>query len=516
MQPDRTEILLTTFNARYAHAAFGLRYLLANMGELAPRAQILEFVVGSPVAEALAAILARDPKIVGIGVYIWNVDAATLLVTELKRARPQIAVVIGGPEVSYETDDQDIVRRADYVVAGEADLAFGELCRDLLDGRRPRQKVIQAPLPPLERLALPYDHYGEEDVARRVIYVEASRGCPYSCEFCLSSLEIPVRQFPLESFLAALDSLLARGAKRFKFVDRTFNLNLRASRAILEFFLERLRPGLFLHFEMIPDRFPDALRGVIARFPPGALQFEVGVQTFNEEVAGRISRRQDNAKLEDNLRFLRDQTGVHVHADLIVGLPGETRESFQAGFDRLVALGPQEIQVGMLKRLRGTPIVRHDEPWQMTYSPRAPYEILSNRSLDATEMAALRRFARFWDLVANSGNFVDSAALLWDASGPFCGFYEFAEWCHARFGRSWGIPLPNLAEAVFRFLVDVRGRDPQAMAEILCRDYERGGRSDRPAFLRPFALPPPRLRARANGSLPPRQARHQRSRSACD
>src|SRR5204863_227316 len=163
------------------------------------------------------------------------------------------------------------------------------------------------------------------------------------------------------------------------FVDRTFNLNLSISRPILEFFLERYEPGMFLHFEMIPDRLPDALRGTIQRFPPGALQFEVGIQTFDEEVAKRISRRQDVRKVEENLRWLRAATGVHVHADLIVGLPGEDVETFGRGFDRLVALGPHEIQVGMLKRLRGTPIVRHDAAWGMVYSPAPPHEILQTR-----------------------------------------------------------------------------------------------------------------------------------------
>src|SRR5207247_3930379 len=188
-------------------------------------------------------------------------------------------------------------------------------------------------------------------------------------EFCLSSLDVPVRNVPLDAFLAAMQRLLDRGLRQFKFVDRTFNLNLNFSRSILQFFLDRYEPGLFLHFEMIPDRLPEALRETIARFPAGALQFEVGVQTFNDDVAARISRKQDNAKLADNLRYLREHTGVHVHADLIVGLPGEDVESFARGFDRLVALKPQEIQVGMLKRLRGTPIVRHDVEWGMVYSP---------------------------------------------------------------------------------------------------------------------------------------------------
>jgi radical SAM superfamily enzyme YgiQ (UPF0313 family) len=216
-------------------------------------------------------------------------------------------------------------------------------------------------------LALPYDLYTDADIAHRVIYVEASRGCPYECEFCLSSLDVPVRNAPLEPFLTAMQHLLDRGVCQFKFVDRTFNLNLKISSAILRFFLERYRPGLFVHFEMIPDRLPQALRELIREFPPGVLQFEVGIQTFNEQVAKLISRRQDNARAEENLRWLREETGVHVHADLIVGLPGEDMASFAAGFDRLVALGPQEIQVGLLKRLRGTPIVRHDRDWGMVY-----------------------------------------------------------------------------------------------------------------------------------------------------
>ena len=272
-------------------------------------------------------------------------------------------------------------------------------------------------------------------------------------------------------------------------------------------------PGLFLHFEMIPDRFPESLRSVIQQFPDGALQFEVGVQSFNDDVSALISRRQDNSKLEENLRFLRDETGVHVHADLIVGLPGETAASFAAGFDRLVALGPQEIQVGMLKRLRGTPIVRHDAAWQMAYNASPPYEIVSTRSIDAEKVAALHGFARFWDLVVNSGNFRESATLLWESRSPFAGFAEFAAWCYARFQRSWAIPLPALAEAVFEFLVTVRVLPRQAIAETIWRDYQRGGRYDRPAFLQPFVPLPPRPPAAAKINAPPRQRRHQQTHS---
>ena len=505
------EIVLTTLNAKYAHASFGLRYLLANLAELRERACLLEFDISQRPTDALEAILARSPRIVGVGVYIWNAEQSLRLVADLKRVRPDIVVVVGGPEVSHESDQQEISRLADYVIAGEADLAFVELCRQLLAQNRPSTTLIHAPPPTMDQIALPYELYDAQDVAHRVIYVEASRGCPFRCEFCLSSLDVPVRNVPLTPFLDEMQKLLDRGVQRFKFVDRTFNLNPSISSSILRFFHERYRPGLFLHFEMIPDRLPEALRELIRRFPPGALQFEVGIQTFNEQVAARISRRQDNAKLADNLRFLREQTGVHVHADLIVGLPGEDIDSFAAGFDRLVGLGPQEIQVGMLKRLRGTPIVRHDAEWAMIYSPHAPYEVLQTGSIDFATMQRLRRFSRYWDLIANSGNFVETAPMLWrEGRSPFWSFLSFSDWLFQQVGRQHGIALSRLVQLMFHYLVEQRDSDPQAMAEALWRDYQRGGRSDLPEFLRPYVSPPRRGESMAGIGVPPRQARHLR------
>src|SRR5204862_3416548 len=276
--------------------------------------------------------------------------------------------------------------------------------------------------------------------------------------------------------LAAMGRLLERGLRQFKFVDRTFNLNLNISRSILQFFLDRYEPGLFLHFEMIPDRLPAALRELIAKFPPGALQFEVGIQSFNDEVCQLISRRQDTVKLTDNFHFLRTQTGVHIHADLIVGLPGETVESFGAGFDRLIALGPQEIQVGILKRLRGTPIVRHDVEWGMVYNPHPPYEILKTKLIDFAGMQRLRRFARFWDLIGNSGNFIETTHLLWsDGASPFIRFLQLSDWLHEHLGRSDGIALVRLVELVFDFLRSDLKLTIEKIYQALSRDYRLVG-----------------------------------------
>ncbi len=516
------DIVLTTLNAKYIHAAFGLRYLLANLGPLRTAACLVEFDINQRPVDIAEALLARNPRIIGLGIYIWNVAPATEVVATLKRLRPDITVILGGPEVSYETESQPIVQLADYIITGEADLAFAEVCRQLLSCERPAAKIIPAELPEFSGLVLPYDLYDDQDVAHRIIYVEASRGCPFSCEFCLSSLDIPVRQAPLPVLLDYLQRLLDRGVRQFKFVDRTFNLNVQTSRSILEFLIERHRPGLFFHFEMVPDRLPDALREVIVRFPPGALQFEVGIQTFNAEVAELIHRRQDYQRLEDNLRFLHDQTGVHIHADLIAGLPGESLESFATGFDRLITLKPHEIQVGILKRLRGTPIIRHDAEWQMVYNPHPPYELLQNRLIDFPTMQKLRRFARYWDLVGNSGNFVETTPLIWSIVGqasrlsspallsPFAEFMRWSEWLHGRVGRTDSIALVRLMKLLFEFLTSERKLDRRQTAAAMWRDYQRGDRHDKPAFIKDL-LPSdgtPASTRRIYTGVPKRQARH--------
>ena len=577
------DIVLTTLNAKFIHAAFGLRYLFANLGDLQPRAVIAEFDINQRPLDIAEKLIALNPKILGVGVYIWNVAETTEVIAIIKRVRPEIKIILGGPEVSYETEGQPIVELADHVITGEGDLKFAEVCRGLMStvpltltlsrGEREQRektaaasdsilnpsapglagdgntipplppgegrgeglpKIIAAELPDFSRIMLPYDFYTDADIAHRIVYVEASRGCPFSCEFCLSSLDIPVRQVPLDKFLAAMQRLLDRGLKQFKFVDRTFNLHIATSKAILEFFLARHQPGMFFHFELVPDRLPEELRAVITKFPPGSLQFEVGIQTFNPEVGQNISRRQNYERLADNFNFLRNETSVHIHADLIVGLPGETLESFAAGFDQLIALGPQEIQVGILKRLRGTPIGRHDAEWQMVYSANPTYEILQNKLLDFATMQRLRRFARYWDLVGNSGNFIATAPLIWSVGrasaqaetesaarlagtlappaqpSPFHAFLRFSDWLYAKINRTDSIALARLMELLFEFLTQDRKLDAKLVAETFWRDCQRTGRRDAPNFLKEF-LPAENWSAirERDRSLPKRQSRHQ-------
>jgi tRNA A37 methylthiotransferase MiaB len=530
-------ILLCTINAKFIHASLGLRYLMANMARhgdpsLAQRTELIEFTLAKPIRMMVQEILDKlgdecqgQTQVIGLGIYIWNVLQSTELVRELKLVRPQLKVVLGGPEVSHEWESQEIVALADHVITGWGDVSFPKLCKSLIHGPKPLQKIIAGEQPALEEIEFPYSHFSDDDLAHRVLYVEASRGCPFKCEFCLSSLDKTAWAFELQPFLHQLDQLYQRGARNFKFVDRTFNLKIETSIQILQFFLDRIQEAsssnLFVHFEVIPDNLPDRLKAFIARFPPGVLQFEVGIQTFNEEVQKRISRRQDNLQTEENLRWLVSSSNAHLHTDLIMGLPGETLASFADGFDRLLALRPQEIQLGLLKRLRGTPIARHTQTHAMVYDEVAPYTVRQTQDIDNDTFEELTRMAKFWDLVANSGRFKKALALILEPMPPhesaFWSFLHFSQAVWQRFKKSHGLSPEALVDAVFEYLTGERNLPPELVRAHLLEDYIASGARARPRCLANEALPlggqseaTLRLKAQhqTNPSLRIRQSRH--------
>ena len=466
-------ILLSTLNARYAHASLGLRYLQANMGTLQDQTRLKEFVIGTRVADIVEKLLAEKPRIIGFGVYIWNVNDITEVVALLKLLSPEIVIILGGPEVSYEFGEQAVVKQADYVVTGWGDITFPKLCDAVLHGPKPLMKIHAGEQPPVDQIALPYALYSDEDIAHRTLYVEASRGCPFKCEFCLSALDKTAWPFELDRFLAEMEALYQRGARVFKFVDRTFNLNVKTSLRILQFFLDKLNAypddPVFAHFELVPDHLPEALKERIQQFPSGALQFEIGIQSFNPEVQTLVSRKQDNDKAAANLRWLREQSQAHLHVDLIAGLPGEDLDSFARGFDKLVGLGPHEIQFGILKRLRGTPIIRHTETYKLVFDPAPPYTILATDRLDFATMQRLVRFARYWDLVANSGRFATTLPTLL-ADAPFARFIAFSDWLYAKTDATHRIALDRLAVLVTQWLC-LQGADHIEVASLIAQDH---------------------------------------------
>lgn len=538
-------IVLATLNARYIHASLGLRYLLANLDRhggpgLRDVAQLREYTISRDPKEVVADLLATlgeatgAVQIVGFGVYIWNVTQTLAVLRLLKAARPDIKVVLGGPEVSHETAQQPITALADYVITGWGDVSFAKLCRALIHGPQPLMKIIAGEQPDLAEIDLPYGEYSETDLAHRLLYVEASRGCPFKCEFCLSSLDKTAWAFEQDRVLAALEALYQRGARNFKFVDRTFNLKAEHSVRILQFFLDRLpAPGapaheqLFLHFEVIPDHLPERLKAMLRQFPPGVLQLEVGVQSFNAEVQHTISRRQDNAASEANLRWLLTHSHAHIHADLIFGLPGETLASFAEGFDRLLVIGPHEIQLGVLKRLRGAPVARHTEVHGMVYDPEPPYTVQHTGVVDADTVLRFTRLVRYWDLLANSGRFAQTLVLLLQTppadvigalgdteaeqaaaqASPFWRFWALSDWLWQRLGSTHKLTPELLVDTLFAYLS--RSLPPESVRQALLADYVSSGARANPQVLQgllPRQAPAP---AKAARTLAARQERHQ-------
>ena len=497
---SRPDIALATINAKWIHPSLALRLLKANLGGLEERATILEFALRQPLTEKTRPILNAAPRILALSVSIWNHRATLELLEALEEAwkqgspaRPRI--ILGGPEVSCLPAEAGIIRRADWVIRGEGEVVFRELCGLLLESpgdtaegpgfwegrmralpsvRGTAGKIIEARPVDLVAIDPGYRLYTGEDMSRKLVYVEASRGCPFGCEFCQSSVPVGgdrgVREFPLDAFLGEMAALINRGARAFKFLDRSFNLDIGRARRIMEFFRERLAASApadknpskaqtassrvgpeYVHFEMVPSRFPGELRETLARFPAGSLRLEIGIQTFNRETSRLINRPGDPDQELEVLGFLREKTQAIVHADLIAGLPGEGLASFACGFDRLWQVRPTEIQVGILKGLPGTPILRHNGPWGMVYAPDPPYEVQETAALPRPDLDRIRNFARFWELIVNRGAFDDMLpALLPPGKPAFRRFLALSDRLLERFGRNWGIDQRELREQLNR------------------------------------------------------------------
>jgi radical SAM superfamily enzyme YgiQ (UPF0313 family) len=438
--------------------------------------------------EKVEPILTAQPRILGLSVSIWNHLATMELLEALEKEwlvkwgdeepRQRPLVVLGGPEVSWLPEEVEIFRHADFVIRGEGEESFRTLCHEILRGDHRRNGTVGAAFinranatADLNEIDLPYRLYTDEDLQKKLVYVEASRGCPFGCEFCQGGLH-KVREFSLEPFLSEMESLIDRGGRIFKFLDRTFNLDTDRAVRIMDFFLGKIEAGslekpICVHFEMVPSLFPQALRESLRRFPPGTLRLELGIQTLNPETTllvnlPRNSKSAEKTEELETLRFLRTETNAIIHADLIAGLPGESLGSFGEGFDRLWrALSdsaspfdrPFEIQLGILKRLPGTHIARYDETHKMRYSPEPPYEVIETGALPAVELTRLKNFARFWETIVNRNPFPDLLPALLPPGEPiFRRFMNFSDKLLKTLGKNWGIDRTELRTHIIDFL----------------------------------------------------------------
>jgi len=453
------DIILTTINAKWIHPSLALRLLKANLGTLEEVCEIIEFALRQPLKEKTEPLIHARPKILGISVSIWNHLATIELLKELEKnwiKKP--VIILGGPEVSHLPHDAEIFKYADYVIQGEGEIAFRELCNNIpTEEQLPsvkEPKFIPAENIDVSKIKSAYHLYSSEDLEKKLIYVEASRGCSFKCEFCLSAIDTTVREFPLEPFLAEMDILIQRGTKTFKFLDRSVNTNIKRTIKILGFFLSKIKSSespknLVVHLEIVPSIFPDELRETLTLFPPGTLRLEIGIQTLNREVAARIGRPSNPEKELEALRFLREKTHAIIHADLIAGLPGEDIASFGRGFDMLWSTlcgANTEIQLGILKRLPGAPISRHNETFSMRYNILPPYEIEETSAMSIKDLQRIKNYARFWEIIVNR-NLIN----ITNNKPVFKIFMELSDILFAHFGRNWGIGKEELTEAIMNY-----------------------------------------------------------------
>ncbi len=492
-------IILAAVNARYSHTSFGMRNLRANLGPFRAASVLREFATRQSPAEIAKQLLTEietspigTKPLIALGVYIWNRGHCEEIVRRIKSEAPTTLVVLGGPEIAYDYEATMLFRQCDYLIRGEGELVFAKLVADIAEGNLPTAKVLEDKTPDPMLLASPYDEYTEDDIAHRMIYVESSRGCPFSCAFCMSAQDRSVRTFSLDDFLSQMQSLLDRGVRHFRFVDRTFNLSAVRVLRVLDFFYahaitcqheENRFARIVLHFEIMPDRLPQKVLDKMTLFPPGSLHLEVGVQSFNTDTLAAIGRRQNLKATTRNLQFLRTHTKAEIHADLIAGLPCEGWDSFAAGFDRLVMLRPQELQLGILKRLRGAPITKIEQQYGLQFSEEPPYEVIRTAHMSGTELLQIKRMAHCFELVHNRGRFPETLPLLLQDS-PFANFMALSEFIFEKAGRMHGIAYYTLVEYLYAFLCRQQ-RIPEAQIACALKNdfYRKPGRKEYLSFL---------------------------------
>ncbi len=489
-----SDFILTAINARFSHTSMSIRTLRANMApERHDRCELVEFTIQNDPVEAANVILQKHPKLVGISIYLWGVAFARQLVEVLRAVQPSLCIIIGGPEIQDDPQNRKdpLYRLSDFCIIGEGEIVVDEICakidQKLIECRNGDEEpnFVRATPVDVNALVLPYDEFTDDDLKNRVMYVESSRGCPYRCAFCLSANDKPVRNIPLERLFPEFEKLIRRGARAFKFLDRTLNCSLARTLQLLDFFLPYRDLGIQLHFEMTPHEIPDALIQKLAEFPAAAIQIEFGVQTLNNDVARLIQRRLEADSLLKNLCRLREQTGAHIHADLIAGLPGEDFESFADGFERLRSSGVQEIQLGILKRLKSSPLDLKAEEWGLTFSKIPPYEILQTREMAFGDLMKFKRFAKFWDTLVNNANFPKTVAAICK-NDAFREFWKLTDWIYEHATVTQGISQTRWVALLFEYMTTCDGFAPQQAALLIIDDYLATRKEDIPPVLRPY------------------------------
>lgn len=413
-------VVLSTLNSKFIHSSLALRYLKAY-GEAHGQAyDIVEYTINMPVLHILSDITEHDIDVLGFACYIWNIEMTLHVVDMVKAVRPDIKIVLGGPEVSFTADE--LLERCpniDYIVQGEGEEAFHDLVTALQlgnDGLDPaipgvrgrRDGSILGSLEAVEvsdlsSIPFPYTEEDMEDLEHKIIYYESSRGCPFSCQYCLSGNKNTVRFFPQERTLEELQWFIDHGVKQVKFVDRTFNCAPHHHRPLMEFMRDS-DTDMNFHLEMEPELMTEWETNILCETPPGRIQIEVGVQSTHKKTLDAINRYNDWPYIQKSIRPIIQAGRTHVHMDLIVGLPHEDFKRFGQSFNDLFSLQPHALQIGFLKLLKGSGVRRMRE-YKYVADPLAPYEVLSTHVLPYDDVRLLKYFEDVFERFYNSERF---------------------------------------------------------------------------------------------------------------
>ena len=427
--------LLCVLNAKYVHAAPAPYCLAAGVSAFAPdiSVAVCEGTVNEGQDVVLARLLGHEAQVLTFSCYIWNITETLALCAAIKAARPQTVLVLGGPEVSYRAKDVLLHNACvDYILAGEGEESVPALLSALQTGQKPKdiaglccrtENGVQISAPAVLKGTPPTPYTGayKNAIGGRIAYLETSRGCPYACAFCLSGACGAPRYFALDGVYENILALATSGTQTVKLVDRTFNANARHANAILRFILahygKEIPDTVCFHFEIAGDILTQEMLDILKSAPRGAFQLEIGIQSLSEKTLLAVRRKTDTARLLQNLRALIAMRNMHIHIDLIAGLPQEDLAGFIDGFNRAYALGADMLQMGFLKRLSGSAMANEPQAFPMQCAPTPPYEVQETPWLCAADIAALKSAEDALERLYNSGRFIKTLEYVLNATG---------------------------------------------------------------------------------------------------
>lgn len=431
------QVVLSAINSKYIHTGLGLRYVGEYAKAQGHEVMLIEETINTPILAVLEKIMAQQARVYGFSVHIWNKPFVFRLVRMLRKLRPEAAIVIGGPEVAFDAERIFAeLPEADYIVQGEGELVFSELLAYLVNGGAVPEHIAYREggevklnggttvIEDLAALPFPYPDLDKVLAEHKIVYYECTRGCPFNCAYCLSGISRNVRKRPLELVLRDLDRFIASGVPLIKFVDRTYNLDEKYFLPMMEHLAQADTKATF-HFEIKADMLSERVMKFLETVPKGRFQLEIGIQSTHQPTLKAINRQDNWEKLAANVKRLLSFGNMHIHVDLIAGLPYEDLPTFAKSFNDVYGLGAHMLQLGFLKVLPGTQMRKETKEHELCYMDEPPYEILATKYMPYEDMQYLKHLDNILDQTANSGNFKFTLqALLRVSQLDAFGFYK--------------------------------------------------------------------------------------------